>query len=146
MTKIKSKYKGVKPTNLLIAESLYPKLSIYDKPPTFSERAADRIAALAGSWSFIFGFLTCLIGWVLLQCLLKKPFDPYPYILLNLFLSMIAAIQAPIILQSQNRHAAKDRVKADMDLEVDIKSGIEIGQIHTTIDHILRILEEREQH
>jgi uncharacterized membrane protein len=128
----------------VLAESVYPSLSVYDKPPTFSERAADKIAAIAGSWSFILGFTICLAAWIIVQHCLVKAFDPYPYILLNLFLSTIAAIQAPIILQSQNRHAAKDRLKSDMDLEVDIRSGAEIGQIHTKVDHILAILDKLE--
>ena len=94
---------------------------------TFGQRLADRIAGFGGSWTFICLFLAALIGWVVLNITLRgRAFDPYPYILLNLFLSMLASLQAPIIMMSQNRQAAKDRLDAEHDYEVNLKAEIEI--------------------
>jgi CRP/FNR family cyclic AMP-dependent transcriptional regulator len=105
---------------------------------TFGERIADRVAAFGGSWTFIgiFGFF--LVGWIILNSwiLAKKPIDPFPYILLNLFLSMIAALQAPVIMMSQNRQSTKDRLKADLDYEVNLKSELEVAQLHRKLDHL----------
>src|SRR5215204_1919212 len=109
-----------------------------DDKRTFGERLADRVAAFGGSWTFIIIFATVLIGWVILNSLilLNRGFDPYPYILLNLFLSMLAAIQAPIIMMSQNRQAAKDRLTAAHDYEVNLKAEIEIMALHEKLDEI----------
>ena len=105
---------------------------------TFGQRLADRVAAFGGSWTFISLFAIVLVVWILLNSfiLLKysASFDPYPYILLNLFLSMLAAIQAPIILMSQNRQAYKDRLSAEHDYEVNLKSELEIMTLHEKID------------
>lgn len=106
---------------------------------TFGQRLADRVAAFGGSWTFISLFAVILMVWVFLNSfmLLKfgsKAFDPYPYILLNLFLSMLAAIQAPIILMSQNRQAYKDRMSADHDYEVNLKAELEIMSLHDKLD------------
>jgi uncharacterized membrane protein len=105
---------------------------------TFGQRLADRVAAFGGSWTFISLFAIVLVIWILLNSfiLLKysASFDPYPYILLNLFLSMLAAIQAPIILMSQNRQAYKDRLSAEHDYEVNLKSELEIMTLHEKID------------
>lgn len=108
---------------------------------TFGQRLADRVAAFGGSWTFISLFTVILIIWVSLNSyiLLKfgsEAFDPYPYILLNLFLSMLAAIQAPIILMSQNRQAYKDRMSADHDYEVNLKAELEIMSLHDKIDEL----------
>jgi uncharacterized membrane protein len=108
---------------------------------TFGQRLADKVAGFGGSWTFISIFAVILVGWILLNSLILvaywKSFDPYPYILLNLFLSMIAAIQAPIILMSQNRQAHKDRMSAEHDYEVNLKAELEIMTLHEKID-ILR--------
>jgi uncharacterized membrane protein len=108
---------------------------------TFGQRLADKVAGFGGSWTFISIFAVVLAIWILLNSfiLLKynKSFDPYPYILLNLFLSMIAAIQAPIILMSQNRQSYKDRLSAEHDYEVNLKAELEILALHDKID-ILR--------
>lgn len=108
---------------------------------TFGQRMADKVAAFGGSWFFIGIFAIILVAWVFLNSFvllkLHKPFDPYPYILLNLFLSMLAAIQAPIILMSQNRQALKDRLRAEHDYEVNLKAELEIMALHEKID-ILR--------
>jgi uncharacterized membrane protein len=105
---------------------------------TFGQRLADKVAAFGGSWTFISIFAVVLVIWVLLNSFVlityNETFDPYPYILLNLFLSMLAAIQAPIILMSQNRQAYKDRLSAEHDYEVNLKAEIEIMALHEKID------------
>ena len=104
---------------------------------TFGERIADRVASFGGSWTFIMIFGAILVSWVLLNSfLLVKGFDPYPYILLNLFLSMIAALQAPVIMMSQNRQSVKDRIQATHDYEVNLKAEIEIMALHDKLDEI----------
>ena len=105
---------------------------------TFGQRAADAVATFGGSWTFITIFAIIMLSWVGLNSFLlvrtDKIFDPYPYILLNLFLSMLAAIQAPIILMSQNRQAEKDRVHAEHDYEVNLKAELEIMTLHEKVD------------
>ena len=105
---------------------------------TFGQRMADKVATFGGSWVFITIFGVIMVTWVFLNSFilvkLDKSFDPYPYILLNLFLSMLAAIQAPIILMSQNRQASKDRLSAEHDYEVNLKSELEIMTLHEKID------------
>jgi uncharacterized membrane protein len=105
---------------------------------TFGQRLADRVATFGGSWMFISIFGGVLLLWILLNTFLLmasgRTFDPYPYILLNLVLSMLAAIQAPIILMSQNRHADKDRLSAQHDYEVNLKSELEIMALNEKID------------
>jgi uncharacterized membrane protein len=104
---------------------------------TFGERIADRVASFGGSWTFILIFGTFLVGWIVLQIMLgKREIDPFPYILLNLFLSMIAALQAPVIMMSQNRQSTKDRLKADLDYEINLKSELEVAQLHRKLDHL----------
>lgn len=108
---------------------------------TFGQRLADNVAAFGGSWTFISLFAVVLVVWILLNSLIlvnysSKTFDPYPYILLNLFLSMLAAIQAPIILMSQNRQAYKDRMSADHDYEVNLKAELEIMALHEKMDFL----------
>jgi uncharacterized membrane protein len=106
---------------------------------TFGQRLADRIAAFGGSWSFLIVFGVLLSLWVLMNSLvlLWRPVDPYPFILLNLVLSCLAAIQAPIIMMSQNRQEAKDRQRAEHDYQVNLKAELEIRQLHEKIDHLL---------
>jgi len=107
---------------------------------TYGERLSDRLAAFGGSWNFliIFGCVLALwIGLNLVLLLVWKPFDPYPYILLNLILSCLAAIQAPIIMMSQNRLEAKDRLRAAHDYQVNLKAELEIRNLHQKIDHLL---------
>jgi uncharacterized membrane protein len=107
------------------------------KALTFGERLADRVASFGGSWTFLICFAAVLMAWVLLNTLLmSRAFDPYPYILLNLFLSMLASVQAPIIMMSQNRHATKDRIDAAHDYEVNLKAEIEIMALHEKLDEI----------
>ena len=105
---------------------------------TVGQRAADHVASFGGSWTFVGLFAATMIAWVLLNAFLLasrgSTFDPYPYILLNLFLSMLAAIQAPIILMSQNRHSERDRLNAEHDYEVNLKAEVEIMLLHEKID------------
>jgi uncharacterized membrane protein len=104
------------------------------------ERLADRIAAFGGSWTFILIFVGVLLAWVALNTLILarhgRAFDPYPYILLNLFLSMIAALQAPVIMMSQNRQAARDRLEATHDYEVNLMAEVEIRTLHDKLDQL----------
>ena len=101
------------------------------------ERAADRIARFGGSWTFILLFMTLLAGWVAFNTLALTTtivFDGYPFIFLNLMLSMVAALQAPIILMSQNRQATRDRIAAALDYEVNLKAELEIMALHDKLD------------
>jgi uncharacterized membrane protein len=113
-----------------------------DTEITRGQRAADAVARFGGSWTFIGIFGAVMIAWVALNSWIlvsySKSFDPYPYILLNLFLSMLASIQAPIILMSQNRHAQKDRIDAEHDYEVNLKAELEIMLLHEKLD-MLRV-------
>jgi uncharacterized membrane protein len=107
---------------------------------TFGERLSDRIASFGGSWRFIILFGAVLFGWIILNgiFLLNGGFDPYPFILLNLILSTLAAIQAPIIMMSQNRAESRDRLRAENDYKVNLKAELEIRHLHEKIDHLLR--------
>ncbi|MBV2209255.1 MAG: DUF1003 domain-containing protein [Thermomonas sp.] len=104
---------------------------------SFGERVADRVAEVGGSWNFIITFGVLLVIWMVVNTfLLVKAFDPYPYILLNLVLSCLAAVQAPIIMMSQNRQAAIDRLNASNDYQVNVKAELEVLQIHAKIDRL----------
>jgi uncharacterized membrane protein len=104
---------------------------------TFGQRVSDKLADVAGSWTFIFGFGLTLVVWVFLNtAALFHHWDKYPYILLNLFLSMLAAIQAPVIMMSQNRQEDRDRIRAEHDYEVNLKAEIEIQQLHQKLDEL----------
>ena len=111
----------------------------FEKELTLGERMADRIAEWGGSWRFILFFGSILLLWIIINSavLLWKPFDPYPYILLNLVLSCLAAIQAPVIMMSQNRQEAKDRLRSENDYRVNLKAELEIRHLHEKIDHLL---------
>lgn len=110
----------------------------YEARIDWGQRAADAVAKFGGSWRFIGLFAAVLVGWVILNSVILArhagAFDPYPYILLNLFLSMLASIQAPIILMSQNRHAEIDRIHAEHDYEVNLKAELEIMLLHEKMD------------
>ena len=113
----------------------HPHLAPDDR--TFWARLADQVAAVGGSWGFIFGFFVVLVGWMLINgALTVKAFDPYPYIFLNLMLSMLAAIQAPVIMMSQNRAAAKDRQAAEHDYIVNLRSELELLHLHDKLDAV----------
>lgn len=105
---------------------------------TVGQRAADRIAKFAGSWAFIFSFTAVLILWMVGNVFLaKRAFDPYPFILLNLVLSCVAAIQAPLIMMSQNRQEEKDRRRAENDYKVNLKTEIMIEDLHDKMNKII---------
>ena len=112
----------------------------FDATSTMGQRAADAVAIFGGSWAFIAFFAATLIAWVVLNSFIlvkyDSIFDPYPYILLNLVLSMVAAIQAPIILMSQNRQAQIDRVREEHDYEVNLKAELEIMLLHEKVDSL----------
>ncbi|MDH6273323.1 UNVERIFIED_ORG: putative membrane protein [Rhizobium sophorae] len=107
---------------------------------SFGERIADSIARIGGSWSFIIAFFVFLVAWTVINTiiLVSGAFDPYPFVFLNLILSMLAAIQAPIIMMSQNRQAERDRFEAAKDYEVNLKAELEVLSLHQKIDmHVL---------
>jgi uncharacterized membrane protein len=111
----------------------------YAKALTFGDRLSDGIAAFGGSWRFIIIFMSILAVWIAINSyvLLARPFDPYPFILLNLVLSCVAAMQAPVIMMSQNRQEAKDRMRAEHDYQVNLKAEIEIRQLHIKLDQMI---------
>lgn len=113
---------------------------------TLGQRAADKIAKFAGSWAFIFSFTGVLILWMVVNAVLaSKAFDPYPFILLNLVLSCVAAIQAPLIMMSQNRQEEKDRRRAENDYKVNLKTEIMIEDIFDKVTAILKKQSEMER-
>jgi uncharacterized membrane protein len=123
----------------------------YDSTLTFGQRLSDKIASFGGSWRFIIIFFCILVLWISVNSLILafKPFDPYPFILLNLILSCLAAIQAPIIMMSQNRQESKDRLRSEHDYSINLKAELEIRHLHEKIDHLLmnqwqRLLEIQE--
>lgn len=110
-----------------------------DDKITVGERLADRVASFGGSWTFIIFFGSVLVVWITINsiAMLGKPFDPFPFILLNLVLSCLAAIQAPVIMMSQNRQESKDRLRAENDYRVNLKAELEIRHLHSKIDLLL---------
>jgi uncharacterized membrane protein len=112
----------------------------FERKLTFGERLSDRIAEFGGSWKFLITFGAVLLIWIAINgvILVTHAFDPYPFILLNLILSCLAAVQAPIIMMSQNRAEARDRLRAENDYKVNLKAELEIRHLHEKIDHLLR--------
>jgi len=112
----------------------------FEKKLTFGEHLSDKIAGFAGSWTFIAVFTGIIFLWVTLNTyiLLSRPFDPYPYILLNLVLSVLTAVQAPVIIMSQNRQEMRDRLHAERDYQVSIHTELEIHRLHRKIDYLLK--------
>ncbi|MFL0586276.1 DUF1003 domain-containing protein [Sphingomonas olei] len=111
---------------------------VADEQATFGERLADRVAEVGGSWGFIIVFSLVLLGWMVLNSnvlgRMGLVFDPYPYIFLNLMLSTLAAVQAPVIMMSQNRQAAKDRLTAALNYETNLRAELEILRLHRKMD------------
>lgn len=108
---------------------------------TFSDRVADKVSEICGSWLFIIVFMVFLIGWIILNTVIlttEKSIDPYPYILLNLVLSCISALQAPIIMMSQNRQAAKDSLRNQNDYRTDLKSELILESLHDHINDVIK--------
>ena len=121
------------------------KISVSDnKKITFGQRASDKLAEFAGSWFFIIAFTLFLLIWVLINVyFLKNPFDPYPFIMLNLVLSCVAAIQAPIIMMSQKRQEQKDRERAEDDFKINLKCEIILENLHRKLDELLEYERKR---
>jgi uncharacterized membrane protein len=116
----------------------------FEDRQTFGERLADRVATFGGSWTFLIAFGVFLAVWTVLNLILRRDaFDPYPFIFLNLMLSMIAAAQAPIIMMSQNRQAQKDRLDAGNDYQVNLKAEIEIMALLEKVEHLTARQEEQ---
>jgi uncharacterized membrane protein len=120
----------------LVAENLSAQ---FDRDATLGERMSDRLAEFGGSWRFLGVFAAVMLVWIVANSVvaLWRPFDPYPFILLNLVLSCLAAVQAPIIMMSQNRQEAKDRLRGEHDYRVDLKAELEIRHLHAKLDMLL---------
>lgn len=134
--------------NQILSDNIGPDLN---DSLTFGQRVADSIAEFGGSWTFILSFFSFLIIWMLINIVLLtgSPFDPYPFILLNLILSCLAAIQAPIIMMSQNRRDQKDRIRNEYEYKINLKAELEIKLLHEKLDHLMihqnrRLLEIQE--
>lgn len=114
---------------------------LHDERLTLGQRAADRLADVAGSWTFIIWFAVFIVVWIAVNAigLIAGSGDPYPFILLNLLLSMLAAIQAPVIMMSQNRMEAKDTIRAEHDYEINLKAELEIAETHAKLDKLREI-------
>lgn len=123
-------------THDILSENAY---DTYQENLTFGERIADRVSTFGGSWKFIIFFLIFLFGWMILNSyiLLQDQYDPYPYILLNLLLSCTAALQAPIIMMSQNRRSERDRIQAENDYKINLKSELQIRHLNTKLDQFM---------
>ncbi len=123
---------------------------LIDEQETFGERIADHVASFGGSWTFIITFLTTMTGYVILSVVLVamhgKSWDPYPFILLNLFLSMLAAIQAPVIMMSQNRQDHKDRVRSELDFEVNRRAESEIQALSRKLHYLTDVVGDIHEH
>lgn len=122
--------------NSILSENIQDQI---DSKTTLGQKIADRVAAFGGSWTFIIAFFTFIVIWMIINIwfLSTKPFDPYPFILLNLILSCLAAIQAPIIMMSQNRQEQKDRQRSEHDYKINLKAELEIRLLNEKIDHLL---------
>lgn len=122
--------------NAILSENIQDEI---EAEITFSQKIADRVAAFGGSWTFIITFFSFILIWMVINIwfLAAKSFDPYPFILLNLILSCLAAIQAPIIMMSQNRQEQKDRQRSEHDYKINLKAELEIKLLSEKIDHLL---------
>lgn len=126
--------------SLVEHESIVQDIIEEKESPTLGQRLADKVATFGGSWGFIISF-GCFLGlWVAINSyfLLQKPYDPYPFILLNLILSCLAAIQAPVIMMSQNRKEQKDRLRAENDYKINLKAELEIRHLHEKMDNLIQ--------
>ena len=109
-----------------------------DSTRTFGDKLADKLTEVAGSWTFIISMIIFLIFWIILNLYLLDKVDPYPFVLLNLVLSCIAALQAPIIMMSQNREAKKDRLRSSNDYKTDLKSELILEELHSKMNKIIK--------
>lgn len=132
--------------HLLLKEKISADVNVKDDDLSLGSRLADNIAKFAGSWAFILIFIGCLILWIVFNILmLTRAFDPYPFILLNLMLSCIAAIQAPVIMMSQNRQEEKDRLRAQNDYKINLKSEIIVEDLHQKLDLLIENQQKMEK-
>lgn len=133
-----SKQEDEETLHLLLKEKISADINFKDENLSFGSKSADKIAKFAGSWAFILIFIACLLLWIISNAImLTRAFDPYPFILLNLMLSCIAAIQAPVIMMSQNRQEEKDRLRAQNDYKINLKSEIIIEDLHQKLDLLI---------
>ena len=115
----------------------------FEENETLGGRLADAVAKFGGSWKFVITFAVVLLVYTTVNSVIGRPWDPYPFILLNLFLSMLAAIQAPVIMMSQNRQDAKDRLRSELDYRVNLKAEVEIGEVLLRLGRVEQRLAER---
>jgi uncharacterized membrane protein len=133
--------KRIRRADALLRQQIRNPNEVVQMKETLGERVADQVASFGGSWKFIGSFVAFMVGWVLLNLFLlphlsKHPWDDYPFILLNLFLSMLAALQAPVIMMSQNRQDAKDRIRSELDYQVNVRAEVEIAELHEKLDRL----------
>jgi uncharacterized membrane protein len=131
--------KRLQATNDLVTSLASRNINVeMDEQMSFGDRLADRVAEFVGSWKFLIIFIVCILGWCLFNLieLLFVPFDRYPFVFLNLVLAVVASLQAPLIMMSQNRAQIKDRLRADLDYQVNLKSELMLQQLHTKIDQL----------
>ena len=135
-------------SNVHERRTLTDKVEDQEKPLTLGQRWADHIASFGGSWTFITLFFGVILGWILLNvAVLRRPvFDPYPFILLNLLLSCLAALQAPVIMMSQKRQEEKDRERAKKDYMINLKAELELRVMHEKLDHLTQQQAQATQH
>lgn len=136
INRLESAVIGAIARNKILSDNITPK---FNEQLTVGQRLADHIASFGGSWTFIICFFSFLISWMILNAwwFHNQGYDPYPFILLNLILSCLAAIQAPIIMMSQNRQEEKDRQRSEYDYQINLKAELEIRLLHEKIDHLL---------
>jgi uncharacterized membrane protein len=128
--------KRIRRADALLKQRVQDPNELIQERVTIGDRIADAVAAFGGSWRFIISFVLGMAIWVLINTVSGTRFDPYPFILLNLFLSMLAALQAPVIMMSQNRQDAKDRIRSEADYRVNVKSQVEIAELHEKLDRM----------
>ena len=128
--------KRIRRADALLKQRVQDPNEIIEERITLGERVADAVASFGGSWRFIFSFLGFMLTWIALNTILGVHYDTYPFILLNLILSMLAALQAPVIMMSQNRQDAKDRIRSEADYRVNVKAVVEIAELHEKLDRM----------
>jgi uncharacterized membrane protein len=129
--------KRIRRADALLKQRVQDPNELISESETLGERVADTVASFGGSWNFIILFISFMLCWVGLNVFLgAKSYDPYPFILLNLILSMLAALQAPVIMMSQNRQDAKDRIRSEADYRVNVKAEVEIAELHEKLDQL----------
>jgi uncharacterized membrane protein len=143
LNNLESKVLEALQNNEIISKDILTEMK--DAPLTLGQRMADKVASFGGSWTFVFSFLGFLTLWIIVNegILFAKPFDPFPFILLNLILSCVAALQAPIIMMSQNRMEEKDRERGKNDYMINLKSELEVRLLHEKIDHLILIQQSK---